>query len=450
MPENLPLNQGWVRWLPLVLRRRMQGRPRLQAVMSNTAWLVGDRLLRIGVGLIVIVWVIRYLGAERFGQLSYAIAFAGLFFPLTTLGLESMVVRELLEHPQETDVILGTTAGLRFGGAVLCLLLILTVAFAVGVRGDTLVLVSLIALGPLFQALDVIDFYNQSQLQSRRTVLARGLAFLLSSLGRIAMILLGAPLIAFALLLVAETTLASIFQILSYRSHGGILRKWRFQEGPARRLLKSSWPLILSGFAIAVYMRIDQLMLHFLTTERVVGIYSAAVKMSELWYFLPTALVNSAFPAILSLGLGRLEERRHKLDRLFQILAGLGLCVALPTAFLSGWLVRRLYGSDFIEAGPILAVHIWTGIPVALGLGKEYWLVAENLTRFSMFATLGGASVNVLLNLCLIPHWGPLGAAWATLCAQIVANQVAPAFHSRTREIFWLQMQGLCIWRLIA
>ena len=192
-------------------------------------------------------------------------------------------------------------------------------------------------------------------------------------------------------------------------------------------------------------MKIDEVMLRQMAGPHAVGIYAAAVRLSELGYFIPVALASSALPALL-----RSRERgagfyRERLQHFFDLNAGLAYLLAVPLWFASGWIVRLTYGTAFAEAGPVLAVHIWACLFVFLGVARGQWLVNEGLTRFYLGATLAGAGANVLLNLVLIPRWGPLGAAWATLASYGLSAWLASFAHPAVREVAGLQTRALLL-----
>ena len=91
---------------------------------ANTAWLFAEKILRMVVGLFVGVWVARYLGPAKFGLLSYAQSFVALFGAIATLGLDGIVVRELVKDESKRDVLLGTSFVLKLIGAFLVFLVL--------------------------------------------------------------------------------------------------------------------------------------------------------------------------------------------------------------------------------------------------------------------------------------------------------------------------------------
>ncbi len=184
--------------------------PRRGSVLSNIGWLAGDRIFRMGVGLVVIVWIARYLGPEQFGLLSYATAFVSLFSFLSSLGLDSLIVRELVNKQIETADAMGTAFGLKMAGGLAALLLSVSMAIVMD-RGEiqTVTLVAISAIGSVFQATDVLDYYFQARAQTRYITIARGFAFQTLSVSKLVFIVAGAPLVAFALAGVGEIVLGA-------------------------------------------------------------------------------------------------------------------------------------------------------------------------------------------------------------------------------------------------
>ncbi|XHX80376.1 MAG: flippase [Stenomitos frigidus ULC029] len=415
------MNQAWIQLLPPSLRSKLHGRYTLQKILSNTGWLFADRILRMGVGLIVGVWVARYLGPEQFGLFNYAIAFVSLLMPLATLGLDGIVVRDLVQDPTCRDVTLGTTFALKLVGSIATIFI--TMSAIVLIRPGNYQdhwLVGIIAAGMLFQAFDTIDFWFQSQVQSKYTVYARNLAFVLLALVKVALIQIHAPLIAFAWAGLAETAIGTVGLVIAYHATGSRVKVWKASLVRAKALLRDSWALILSGVAIMIYMKIDQIMLGEMVGDRAVGIYSAATRISEVWYFIPTAIASSLSPVIMSAKAISQDAYMQKLQSTFDLMVTFAFAICLPVSFLSPLITSILYGESYSSSSQILSVHIWASIFVFLGVGREIWIVSEGMMFISFLTTLLGAVINVALNLILIPICQELGAAIATLIAYAI------------------------------
>lgn len=402
-------------FIPAFVYRRIAHRPNLVKIVDNIGWLFIDKILRMGVGLFVGVWIARYLGPEQFGLLSFATAFVGLFGAIAGMGLQGIVVRDIVHDPTSKEETLGSAAIMQLIGGVFAYGLILATIF--WLRPEDMLAKALVAiLGSmmLFKASEVAVFWFESQVQSKYTVWVQNIAFLLFSAIKVALILNQAPLIAFAWATMVEALLVALLMFVILGMRGPRLRQLRVTIGRTRTLFKDSWPLLLSGIAIVIYMKIDQIMLGEMVGDEAVGIYSAAVRISEVWYFIPMMIVASVFPAILEAKKRSEALYYQRLQHLYDLMVWLSVGVALPMTFLSTPAVTLLYGEAYAESGLVLAIHIWAAVFVFLGVASGKWFLAENRQILCFQRAAIGAVVNVVLNLILIPGFGVIGAALAT------------------------------------
>lgn len=434
----------WIRYLPARIRARIVHRPSLQKALANIGWLFFDKILRMGVGLFVGVWVARYLGPEQFGLFSFAAAFVALFSVVATMGLDSIVVRDLVKEPGVANVTLGTAFVLQIGGGLLALILVFAaINFARPDDSLSKLIVSIMSLGVMFKAAEVVKYWFESQVKSRYTVWVENCAFLIFSAAKVALILSDAPLMAFAWMTFAEGLVVALGLFGVYVLRGGKLKAWRGHYDRAKTLFNDSWPLMLSGLTIMIYMRIDQIMLGQMLGDEAVGIYSAAVRISEMWYFIPMAIVASVFPSIVDAKKKSEEIYYRRLQKLYDGMVILAIVGALPIALASHWIVYFLFGYEYAGAGPILAINVWSAIFVFLGVASSKWFLLENMQRQAFYRTALGALVNVIANLILIPALGGIGAAFATLIAQIFAAYLFDLLNFNTRRSFFLKTASL-------
>jgi len=443
-------NYLWFTYLPAFIRKRVEGRQTLQKIIDNAGWLFFDKVMRMGVGLFVNIWVVRYLGPERFGLLSYSTAFVALFATFATLGLDGVVIRELVRKPDDSREILGSALILRLIGGI-CSFFVCMGLFLLLRQSDATgkILVAIIAAGMMFQAFDVIDFWFQSRMQSRYTVIAKNSAFLVAAFIKIGLILAQASLVMFTWAAFIEVVLGAIGMIHFYKKSGYRIGEWYSTFSRCRHLLNDSWPIILSGLSIAIYMKIDQIMLGDMAGNGAVGIYASATKLSEIWYMIPMIVVSSVFPSIVQSKTQDEQLYHRRITRLFSLMAGISLLIAIPMSLCSSWVVTVMYGNAYQAAGPVLAVHIWSSLFVFYGVAQGPWDLTENLTRLAMVRIVIGATVNILLNLWFIPTYGPIGAAVATVVSQALAAVFLNLLHEKTRPIFYCQIKSLLFVRYL-
>ena len=398
--------------------------------------------MRMLAGLLVGIWVARYLGPAQFGLFSYAVAFAALFSSIAKLGLDSIMVRDLVREPAQRDIYMGTAFWLKLAGS-LAMLGVIGIALQLTTSDSTTRLyIFIIASGAIFQPFEVVDFYFQSKVLSKFVSICKLIQLTISSLIKIFLIYIDSGLFWFVIVsLIDQITLAATLY-LAYRYQKIGMYFKHFNRHVAKKLLIDSWPLVLSGLAVMIYMRTDQIMIKEMLGEKEVGLYSAATRISEIWYFVPILITNSIFPAILNV---KKDSPKYlfRLRVLFSVLVWIGILVAAITAFIYEWLIIFLYGQDYQQAGQVLMIHIWGGIFVALGAASGSWFVSENLQRYALYRTLLGASVNIALNFALIPKYGILGAAIGTVVAQSVAALFFDILTAKTRVLFFTKLKSI-------
>lgn len=440
----------WIRYLPARLRERVEHRPNLLRIMSNIGWLISENALRLVTGLLVGIWIARYLGPAQFGQYSFALAFLLLFAPIASLGLQNVVVRDIVNNRSEAGEILGSSLVLIILGSLIAFLaLVGTITYLRA--GDALTISMVIILGVtiFFKISATVRYWFESQMLSKYSVWAENGAVLIVALIKIGLLLSKAPLIAFVWAIFAEALLASLALFAVYHWRGGSFNGWRPRFARAKNLFSNSWPLLLSGIAVIVYMRIDQIMLGQMVGERSVGIYSAAVRISEIWYFIPMAIVASVYPALISAKQRSEALYYDRLQKLYDLVVLLAVLVAIPITFTSDWIVTLLFGNAYTEAGSVLIVHVWCSLFVFLGAVSGKWIVVENLQLLSFQRAFAGVIVNIGLNLILIPRFGVVGAAVATLISQASAALFFDLVNKQTRRMFAMKIRSLNLLRTV-
>jgi len=421
------MSQTLIRCLPAIIRKNIEGRHELQKAIGNTGWLLADNILRMGVGLLVSIWVTRYLGPEQFGQLNYAVAFVGLFSTIALLGLDGIVIRNIVRDPDRMDEILGTAFLLKLLAAfVTCGLIMATILFLRSTDHLIRLLVGITSIGLVFQSFGTIDFFFQSQVRSKFSACSKSVAFLTCSTVKIVLIVYHAPLQAFAWVGMVEIIFGSLGLIVAYRSCGNRLTDWRSNIPTAKELLRDSWPLIITEIVITIYMRADKILIGEMAGNSELGIYAVAAMLAEALYFIPLSISSSLFPGIIAAKENNEVLFQDRLQRFYNIMAFSGYAVAVPMTFVASWLVPLLFGPAYVRAANMLVGLAWASLFINLGFARSYYLTAMNWTRLHFITDFLGCVTNILLNIVLIPHYGGMGS--------VIASVIS----------YWLAVHGSC------
>ncbi len=410
---------------------------------KNTSWLFGEKILRMVVGLFVGIWVARYLGPEQFGLFSYSQSFVGLFTVIATLGLNGIVVRELIKDETKRDALIGTAFWLKFFGAFSVLLIL---AIAVNFTSNdtyTNTLVFIIASATIFQSFNVIDFYFQSKVMSKYVVYSNFISLFISSLIKIILILNEAPLIAFAWVILFDSFILTIGFIYFYIKNNLSLKRWKFDKKVAVSLLNDSWPLILSGAVLMIQARIDQVMIKEMIGSIEVGYYSVAMRLIESVAFVTMILKSSLYPSIQNAKNHSVKLYQDRLLNFYRLNFLLFLVIAIPIFVFAEQIIILLFGMEYQSAGVLLSLMSIRLLFANMGVARGVFILSENLIKFSMVTMICGTVVNILLNYLWILDYGAKGAIVASIVSFFVTIFLIDIFYTKTRNNVILQFKSM-------
>jgi len=415
--------------IPNFIKQRFNERIELQKIFVNFSWLLFDKVVRLVVSIVVFSWTARYLGPEKFGIWNYAIAFVALLAPISTLGLNTIVVKELVKAPDQKGVIVGTTFVLKLVGSILTFIVAsLAIYFK---RSDDLLtqqLVAIVAIGFIFQSFDAIDLYFQAVWKSNYTVIAKTSGFLVSSAIKVALILLKFELIYFVWVSVFEYLIGSILLIFNYTKDNQKFKYWRFNWKTAKWLLYYSWPLVISSISITIQAYIDQIMLGDMIGDHELGQFAAANKLVLAVSFIPMIIQSSVAPDLTMAKQKSEDLYYYKLQKIYQLMFFLFVIIAIPTILFSDFIISVFYGADYKAAGFILSLLIFRLFFANMGVAKSLLITNDNLFKYSLVTSLTGSIINVVLNYILIPHYSSVGAIISTIISLTVTIFVVDIF----------------------
>lgn len=401
---------------------------------KNAGWLIGDKVFYMAIGVFVTAIVARYFGPENFGQFNYALAFVALFTAISTLGMETLTVKSIIDDPGDEGTILCTSLFLRLCGGILLTFLAIAIIKIIEPADQNLhILVLIISLTMVLKSFEVIEYWIQAYQKAKISSLIRMSSYVIISLLKIFMVIFKGTLVTYALIYMVDVAIIGIALTIAYFKIRDKTSPWKISLTYARNILSQSWYLIISGLMVTLYMRIDQVMLGSMMPDRVeLGVYSAAVRVAEMWYFVPTAIITSFKPVIMDKKLKNENSYLRTVQILYTIIAWTGIVFGILILLFSKPIIFILYGTDYMKAASILSVSVWAGTFATLGSARFTWLICERLQHYTMVYTAAGLIINIIANYLLIPVIGGYGAAIATLLAQFV-NILTLGFFKETR-----------------
>ncbi|CVH79334.1 colanic acid exporter [Clostridiales bacterium CHKCI006] len=399
----------------------------LNKEIKNASWLIGGRIIQMIISLFVGILTARYLGPNNYGLINYGLAYVTFFTSVCNLGINSIIIKNFVDHPEEQGITIGTTLFLRIFSSILSNFLILCLVLIVD-NGElsTVIVTLLCSLSLIFQSFDTLNYWFQSRYQSKITSLATLFAYIIVSVYRIILLINNCSIYWFALANSVDYLFIALFLLTVYKYNCGPKLKFSFDK--ARQLLSSSYHYILSGMMVAIYGQTDKLMLKQMIGQGEVGYYSVATTICNLWIFILTAIIDSMYPTIMNFyGKDKAAfERKNK--QLYAIVFYVSAFVSIIFTIFGDWIVQILYGNEFAPAVGPLRIITWYTAFSYLGVARNAWIVCENKQKYLKYLYLSAAILNVFLNLLLIPTFKASGAAMASLITQISTSILLPLF----------------------
>jgi O-antigen/teichoic acid export membrane protein len=409
--------------------------------VKNSGWLIFEKLIRLFFGFFVTAFVARYLGPNQYGELAFVLAYLVMFQSFSVFGLDGIIVRDIALNRHSPGEILGSALAVRICAGVFCwCTAILIMAVSYGLESRNVILVILLGASLVCQAADTVDLWFQSQTQSRLTVVAKLIAYSLANILKIAFVIFKMPLIAFAAIIAMESIFVAISLYFVYKRFPSPLR-WKIKLEILKSLIKEGAPFMAAGFSIAIYTRIDQLMIKDLLGNHELGVYAAVLPLATIWQFLPSTLVLSIAPFLATKKMESNAEYLICLQKVFQFFSLMGWIVCIPIALLSGVAVKIIYGDQYLSGGLVLAIYVFTNLFINLGIVQGMWIVNERFGYLSLYKTIIGAIFSIGGNYFLIPVFGIIGAAFSALLAQFVSAVLSNIVFAP--KIFRMQIKAL-------
>ena len=411
-------------------------------IANNAGWIIICKVVQALLGLVVSMLSARYLGPSNYGIINYAASVVAFVVPVMQLGLRSTLVKEFVDHPQEEGKTLGTALVMNLISSFACIGGIVSfVMLANGGERVTVIVCALYSLNLIFQALEMSQYWFQVKLLSKYTSLTALCAYFVVSVYKLILLITQRSIYWFALSQVIDYLLISIAQLIIYKKLGG--PKLSFSWGRAREMLSRSKHYIISGMMVTIFQQTDKLMLKNMVNDAATGHYSAAIACAGISSFVFAAIIDSYRPVILEAKKNSEAAYERHVSTLFSIVFYLSLLQCVLMTLLAKPMILILYGEEYSASIIALQIVVWYVTYSYFGSVRNIWVLAEEKQKYLWVINLVGALGNVVLNLCLIPIWGILGAAAASLATQFFTNFLLGFIMSPIRKCNVLMIKGM-------
>ena len=401
--------------------------------VKNAGWLIGGRIIQMIVNLIVGILMARYLGPSNYGLVNYGIAYTSFFSTIASLGINSVLVKEFVDHPGEEGMIIGTSLFLRAISSFLSALSIIGIVFVVDAGEPlTILVVALCSLGLVFHIFEVINFWFQSRLQSKVTAIVNLIAHTITAIYKVVMMATDISVVGFAFATSVDYICIGLMLLYAYKKYNG--GNFHISLSYGKELLKKSYHFILPGVMVAIYGQTDKIMLKQMVGSAETGYYSTAVHLSNAWCFVLTAIIDSMYPSIMQAFQHSEEKFVKRNKQLYAIIIYISVSASIMYTILGRFMVNLMYGEAYLPVVAPLIIISWYTALSYLGGARNAWVVCKNRQKYLTHVYAASAAVNVILNYLLIPEFGAVGAAAASMVTQIMTIMVVPFLIKDLRE----------------
>lgn len=402
-------------------------------VAKNAGWIIGGKIIQMAINLVVGLITARYLGPSNYGLINYAGAYTAFFSSICTLGINSVIVKEFVDNPEKEGTVIGSTLVLRAVSSLFSALTIIGISFVIDAGEPvTQAVVALSAVGVIFQIFETFNYWFQSKLQSKITAVATLIAYIITSVYKVILLVAKRPVTYFAFATSLDYICLAILLYLSYKKYNG--GKLIFSKSYGIALIKKSYHYILPGLMVAIYGQTDKIMLKHMISNEEIGYYSTAVSLCNMWCFVLGAIIDSLYPPIMEAFKRDNKEFEQKNKLLYAIVFYVSAGVSVLFTLFGGIAIKLLYGDAYLPSVAPLRIITWYTAFSYLGVARNAWIVCMDRQKYLKYIYLSAAITNVILNCIFIPLWGASGAALASLIAQVITTFVVPFFIKDMRE----------------
>lgn len=411
------------------------------SVLKNAGWIIGCKIVQSLINLVIGLITARYLGPSNYGVISYVASVVAFALPLMQLGLKQTLVKEFIQAPDREGQILGTALTINIVSSIVCMIgSVSFVAFVDAGEKETILVCGLYSLTLLFQATEMTQYWFQSKLLSKYPSIATLCAYIAVALYKVYLLVTQKGVIWFAFSNVLDYFLISIILMLFYRKIGN--QKLSVNWAMGREMLSRSKYYIIPSLMVMIFQHTDRIMIKLMIDQTETGVYSAAITCIGISGFVFAAVIDSARPAILEAKKKDQAIYEKKVTQLYSVITFMSLAQGVVMTVLAKPIVLFLYGKQYSGAASILAVAVWYVTFAYYGSVRNIWILAEEKQKHLTGINVAGALANVALNFLLIPVWGAIGAALASLFTQFFTNVIIGFIFKPIRRNNYLMIKS--------
>lgn len=403
---------------------------------------MGDYIFSLTASLIVGIAVARYLGPEMYGIIAFATAVYALLVIIVSLGIDDIIMKDMLQHEERQGSIQGSALFVKSAVAFLVYGIIF-IYFLINYSGEKLYSVLIITGAVLFQPLSVFSCIFLINAQAKYTSLARMISYTLSSLLKIILIIFKAPVTYFAFAVFLDYAVLYLTVVLMYKYKKYTVSGWHIDISYIKYILKSAVPLFAAVLFYTFYQKVTVIIISSMYSDYASGIYSAAARLTEIWYLVPAVLMTAFYPAVVKAKQISEEEYNKRIKTLFYVTTIPFILMAFFAALLSPFIIKILYGEKYIESSIVLSLTIWSVPFISFYVISSKCFILENKVKHLLLRSALSFILIIFLGCILGSFYYLKGFSIAVVVSSFISFFLIDLFFKDTRELFFIKLSSM-------
>lgn len=403
---------------------------------------MGEYTFSLTASLIVGIAVARYLGPEMYGIIALATAIFAVTVIMVSLGIDDIIIKDIMQQPENRGSIQGSALFIKFITAF-----IVYTAAAVYIlfsyEGEKLYSAFIIVSAVVFQPLSVFTYTFLINAQAKYTSISRIFSYSLSSVFKIILIIVKAPVVYFAFAVFIDYAVLYIAVIIVYRYKKYTVSGWSIDKNYIKHILKQAVPLFSAVLFYTFYQKITVIMISSMYSDYASGIYGAAIRLTEIWYFVPVVLMTAFFPAVVAAKQISEEEYGRRVKTLFYFTSIPFILVAFFAALLSPWIIKMLYGEKYLQSSIVLAVTIWAVPLMSFYVISSKCFILENKIKHLFLRSALSFIIIIILNYILGGLYYLEGFSLSLVISAFISFFLIDLFFKDTRKLFFVKLSSV-------
>lgn len=415
----------------------------MHKILKQINWIVAEFIFKALTGLIIGFAIIKQLGPEKYGIYAYVISAITIIQVVTRFGMEGVITKYIVENENQKKELMTTAIMMRFAISIIVILIINIYVSLNIVNLEEKRVISLASLLLMISIFDVVEQYYQALERNEITIKAKLIVGMIGASMRIFGVLEDWEPFGYIAILVTENILLAMAYILLLKKEE-LIDVDQIKFTLCIDLIKKSFPMMVASLIGVLYLRVDQLILHKLGTNIEMGNYAAAVKVSEVFFIIPTIIITLGYPRLIAKRNNE-EEYEKLLQKLLRIGTACATTILVLSIIFSEMILKIIVGEQYGSILTPLNILLFGNIFVYMGVIGSRWYLIEEIYWRVVIRGVVAIITNISMNILLYPKFGIIGMAAASVVTYAVSGLLFDAIEKRTRKLFNMKIKSIIL-----